>query len=85
MKLEDVKYTRCSCGRSYPLAHCKVGVPTGSGRMQADRYIKHKNQKCVPCLRNAFLKIESAATRRELTDAEIEKRCMLMSMLPQGY
>jgi len=75
---------RCDCGISFPIYHCIVGVPTGSGRMLPDRYIKHSNQKCVPCLRNALLEIEAVATRRELTDAELEKRGMLMSMLPQG-
>jgi len=84
MKLEQVKYTRCDCGKSYPLAHCIIGQKTGSGKPRADRYIAHKNVACVPCLRKAKMKIERASKDRPMTQGESEKWRMIVDALPTG-
>jgi len=84
MKPEQIKYARCVCGRSYPLAHCIIGTPTGSGRLRKERYVAHKNLACVPCLRNEKRQIDYAEKNRALTDDEIERRALLIAALPQG-
>jgi len=84
MKLDKVKYARCDCGKSYPLAHCIIGQKTGSGKPRADRYIAHKNMACVPCLRHAKFRIEANSKNRPTTAEESEKWRMIVAALPTG-
>ena len=84
MKLDKVKYARCDCGKSYPLAHCIIGTKTGSGKTRPDNFIAHKNVACVPCLRKAKMKIERASKGRPTTAEESAKWRMLVDALPTG-
>jgi len=84
MKLDKVKYARCDCGKSYPLAHCIIGTKTGSGETRPDKYIAHKNEACVPCLRHAKFRIEANSKNRPTTAEESARWNMLVAALPTG-
>jgi len=83
MTLDQVKYARCHCRKSYPLAHWKQQKYLHDGeRRRPDEYVKHNNIACVPCLRKELEKLDR---KRNPTDADIEKAAMIVSMLPRPY
>ena len=46
MILEDVKYAKCVCGISYPLA----SLAKKGNANDPDRYIPHANRTCRNCM-----------------------------------
>lgn len=53
VELDDIKYARCKCGRSYPLASFVPPTKAFAGKNRpADTYEAHQNTMCQPCLRS---------------------------------
>jgi len=70
MKLSEVKYKKCKCGRSYPMAHWIKPSPEVIIKERPDEYVAHRNPICNPCARRFIEKLYKKRMRGSKLSAD---------------
>jgi len=84
MNLDDVKYRRCDCGKSYGLAHwIPQKINSQNFGPKPDEFKRHKNRRCACCIRKEIAMV-SHVLKGEVMTREARARCAKLQKMLGG-
>jgi len=84
MKLSEVKYQKCKCGRIYPMAHWIKQSAEEFIKLRPNEYVAHQNPICNPCARSFIEKLDKKRENgSKLSSDEVNRYKKLERMVTQ--